>query len=79
MKIKVLGTGCSKCKTLEKMTRETVAELGLNAEVEKVEDIVAIMGYGVMTTPALVIDEKVVTSGSLPSIPKLKELLTSIK
>lgn len=78
MKIKVLGTGCSKCKTLEKMTRETIAELGIVAEVEKVEDIVAIMGYGVMSTPALVIDEKVLLSGNLPSIPKLKELLTTI-
>ncbi|MEI7677195.1 MAG: thioredoxin family protein [Bacteroidales bacterium] len=77
MKIKVLGTGCAKCKTLEKMTRETIAELGIEAEVEKVEDIIAIMGYGVMTTPALVIDEKVVLSGNLPSIPKLKELLTT--
>ncbi|MDD2797735.1 MAG: thioredoxin family protein [Bacteroidales bacterium] len=75
MKIKVLGTGCSKCKTLEKMTRETIAELGIVAEVEKVEDIVAIMGYGVMTTPALVIDEKVVLKGKIPTIPQLQEIL----
>jgi small redox-active disulfide protein 2 len=75
MKIKVLGTGCSKCKTLDKMTRETIAELGIAAEVEKVEDIVAIMGYGVMATPALVIDEKVVLKGRIPTIPQLKEIL----
>ena len=75
MKIKVLGTGCSKCKTLEKMTRETIAELGIVAEIEKVEDIVAIMGYGVMTTPAIVIDEKVVLKGRIPTIPQLKEIL----
>lgn len=75
MKIKVLGTGCTKCKTLEKMTRETIAELGIVAEVEKVEDIVAIMGYSVMTTPALVINEKVVLKGRIPTIPQLKEIL----
>lgn len=75
MKIKVLGTGCSKCKTLEKMTRETIAELGIAAQIEKVEDIVAIMGYGVMATPALVIDEKVVLKGRIPTIPQLKDIL----
>jgi small redox-active disulfide protein 2 len=75
MKIKVLGTGCQKCKVLEKMTRETVSDMGVTAEIEKVEDIVAIMGYGVMTTPALVIDEKVVLSGRLPTISDLKEII----
>jgi small redox-active disulfide protein 2 len=57
MKIKVLGTGCQKCKVLEKMTRETVNDMGVTVEIEKVDDIVAIMGYGVMTTPALVMKE----------------------
>jgi len=76
MNIKVLGSGCSKCNILEKMTRETVAELGLSADISKVDDIVQIMGYGVMTTPALVIDEKVVLSGRVPTIPELKELLS---
>ena len=52
MEIKILGTGCSNCKSLEKATREAVAELNLDASVVKEEDIVKIMGYGVMRTPA---------------------------
>jgi len=79
MNIKVLGTGCAKCHTLEKVTREAVAELNLEADIEKVEDIVKIMGYGVMRTPALVVDEKVLLSGSVPSVKEMKELLTAKK
>lgn len=76
MEIKVLGTGCAKCKSLEKITRKAVDELGLDAKVTKVEDIQKIMEYAVMRTPALVIDEKVVLSGQLPKIPELKELIS---
>jgi len=76
MKIKVLGTGCAKCKTLEKLTREVVAENGVEADIQKVEDIFQIMKFGVMTTPALVINEKVVLSGRLPSVTELKEIIT---
>ncbi len=76
MEIKVLGTGCAKCKTLEKQTRDAVAELGFSAEIEKVEDIYKIMSFGVMTTPALVINQKVVMSGRVPSIAELKELIS---
>lgn len=76
MEIKVLGTGCPKCKSLEKATIEAVNELGLQATVTKEEDIMKIMGYGVMRTPGLVIDEKVVMSGRIPSQKELKELLT---
>ena len=76
MEIKVLGTGCAKCKSLEKVTRKAVEELNLDATVEKVEDIQKIMEYAVMRTPALVIDEKVVLSGQLPKVAELKELLT---
>jgi small redox-active disulfide protein 2 len=76
MEIKILGPGCPKCKTLEKMTREVVEKNGIDATVTKVEDIVAIMNYGVLTTPALVIDEKVVLKGRLPSPDELKSLLT---
>jgi len=76
MEIKVLGTGCAKCKSLEKVTRKAVEELNLEATVEKVEDIQKIMEYAVMRTPALVINEKVVMSGQLPKISELKELLT---
>ncbi len=76
MEIKVLGTGCPKCKSLEKATREAVAELGINANIEKEEDIMKIMEYGVMHTPALVIDGKVVVSGRLPNEKELKSILT---
>lgn len=75
MEIKILGPGCPKCKTLEKMTREVVEKNGIEATVTKVEDIVAIMNYGVMSTPALVINEKVVLKGRLPSAEELKKLL----
>jgi small redox-active disulfide protein 2 len=76
MEIKVLGTGCAKCKSLEKITRKAVEELSLDATVEKVEDIQKIMEYAVMRTPALVIDEKVIISGQLPKIAEMKELLS---
>jgi len=76
MNIKVLGTGCAKCKKLEQLTREAIAEAGIEASIEKVEDIYKIMQYGVMQTPGLVIDEKVVLTGRLPKRTELKELLT---
>lgn len=75
MEIKILGPGCPKCKTLEKLTREVVEQNGIEATVSKVEDIVAIMNYGVMSTPALVVNEKVVLKGRLPSAEELKKLL----
>ncbi|HZL08933.1 MAG TPA: thioredoxin family protein [Prolixibacteraceae bacterium] len=75
MEIKVLGTGCPKCKTLEKLTREAVAEAGVAAEIEKVEDMYKILSFGVMSTPALVINKKVVLSGRIPSMIELKELI----
>lgn len=77
MEIKVLGTGCAKCKSLEKVTRQAVEELRIEARVEKVEDIRKIMEYAVMRTPALVIDEKVVLSGQLPKLSEMKEILTN--
>lgn len=76
MEIKVLGTGCPKCKSLEKATRDAVTELGINANIEKEEDILKIMQYGIMHTPALVIDGKVVVSGRLPNEKELKSILT---
>jgi len=75
MEIKVLGTGCPKCKTLEKLTRGIVEQNGLDATVEKVEDIVAIMNYGVISTPALVVDGRVVVKGRVPSADELKKIL----
>ena len=75
MKIKVLGTGCSKCKSLEKVTLQVVEEMKLDAKVTKVEDIMEIMNFGVMVTPALVIDGQVVVKGRVPSPLEIKELL----
>lgn len=69
--IKVLGTGCPKCKQLEKLVREVVAENAIDAEVTKVDDIVEIMNYGIMSTPAVVIDKKVVLKGYVPSKDEL--------
>jgi small redox-active disulfide protein 2 len=77
MEIKILGPGCPKCKTLEKMTREVVEQSDIDATVTKVDDIIAIMNYGVMSTPALVVNEKVVLKGRLPSAEELKKLLTN--
>ena len=76
MEIKILGTGCSNCKNLEKATREAVAELNLDATVVKEEDIVKIMSYGIMRTPALVLDEKVLFYGRVPSVYEIKEMLS---
>lgn len=73
--IKVLGTGCPKCKQLEAMVRETVTALGIDAEVSKVEDIVDIMSYGIMRTPGLVVDGKIVVAGRLPNQAELNEFL----
>ncbi len=76
MEIKILGTGCAKCKSLEKVTRQAVEELKLDAAIEKVEDIQEIMEYGILSTPGLVVDGKIVLSGKLPKIEKIKEILT---
>jgi small redox-active disulfide protein 2 len=76
MEIKVLGTGCPKCKSLEKTVINSLAELGINADVSKVEDIMKIMEYRVMRTPALVINGKVVLSGHVPDINEIKKIIT---
>jgi small redox-active disulfide protein 2 len=76
MEIKILGTGCAKCKTLEKLTREVVSKNGIEANIIKVEDIVEIMKFNIMTTPALVIDGRVVVKGRIPSEEEIKQLLT---
>ena len=77
MNIQVLGTGCPKCKSLEKATREVVAQHNLEATISKVEDMVEIMEFNIMTTPALVVDGKVVIKGRVPSNEELKEILTN--
>lgn len=76
MIIKVLGPGCANCTNLERVTREAIADLGLDASIEKVTDYAQIAGYGVMSTPALVIDETVVVSGRVPTRAEVTQLLS---
>ncbi|MDO8390395.1 MAG: thioredoxin family protein [Actinomycetota bacterium] len=77
MNIKILGTGCVKCNHLEAATRTAVNELGLDVEIEKVTDPAEIVSWGVMSTPALVIDDEVVMSGKVPSSDDVKRLLAA--
>jgi len=72
MEIKILGTGCPNCKGLERRVRNVLAELGIAADVEKVTDIKKIMEYGILGTPGLVIDGKVVSSGKIPRLEEIK-------
>lgn len=75
MIIKILGSGCSNCKKLEANAKEAVKELGIEATIEKVEDFKEIMAYGVMKTPALVVDEKVKVMGRIPKVEDIKKYL----
>ena len=77
MNIKILGPGCANCVNLERVTREAVTTLGLDATIEKVTDYATIVGYGVMRTPALVVDEKVIMSGRVPTASQVQTLLTA--
>lgn len=77
MTIKVLGPGCMNCKTLERRTLEAVQSLGIQATVDKVVDLDGIASYGVMRTPGLVIDEKLVWQGGVPTVDIIKGLMTS--
>ena len=79
MKIEILGTGCTKCKALEEAVKKAVAIIGGFHEVKKVEDIVEIMNYGVMSTPALVVDKSVKSSGKVLSVDEVLEILKSSK
>ncbi len=76
MEIKVLGTGCTRCKTLEQLTRQAVESLQLDATIEKVEDIQKIISYGIMRTPGLVVDGRILIAGDIPSLQDLKDMLT---
>jgi len=67
LNIKVLGSGCTNCRNLEKLCREVVSENGIEAEIEKVTDYKEIMSYGILSTPGLVVNGKVVNSGKLPA------------
>ena len=75
MKIEILGTGCTKCKALEEAAKQAVSKVGGFHEVKKVEDIVEIMNYGVMSTPALVVDGVVKSSGKQLSVDEISEIL----
>jgi small redox-active disulfide protein 2 len=75
MDIKVLGPGCRNCRTLEQRTREALTALGRDDAIGKITDFSEIAGYGVMATPALVVDGKVVTAGRIPTANRIAELL----
>jgi small redox-active disulfide protein 2 len=75
MNIKILGSGCANCKKLQALTEEAIREIGAAATIEKVEDMKDIMGYGVMRTPAIVINEKVKASGRIPRKEEIKEFI----
>ena len=76
MKIQVLGTGCAKCNALTMATENAAQALGLQYELEKITDLQRIMSFGIMTTPALVVDGKVKVSGKVPSVDEIKAMLT---
>lgn len=78
MKIEVLGPGCKNCESLEKVTEEAIGQLGVDASVDKVTDYGQIAARGVMSTPALAIDGKVVSSGRVLSVREVTELLTGV-
>jgi small redox-active disulfide protein 2 len=75
--VKILGTGCAKCNQLLDAVKAVIAAEGIDASVEKVEDIRQIVGYGVMSTPGLVVDGRVVCSGRVPSNAEIREMLTA--
>ena len=75
--IKVLGSGCANCKKLEAVTRQSVSTLGIEAEVIKVTEYPEIMKYNIMSTPGLVINEKVVSTGRIPSQAEITTFITS--
>ncbi len=79
MKIKILGTGCAKCKKLTQIAQETVNELGISAEVVKVDKIDEIMNYGIMMTPAIAIDEEIKAAGRIPSKDEIKKWINEKK
>lgn len=76
MKIRVLGTGCARCEMLYERTKEAVESLGIEADLEKVETLDEILDYGVMITPAIVVDDEVKIAGKLPSVSEIASMLS---
>ncbi len=76
MKLEILGTGCPKCLKLEELTRKAASELGIDAEITKVKEVKDIMNYGVMITPALVVDGEVVVAGKVPTVDEIKKMIS---
>ena len=79
MEIKILGTGCDKCEKMEANTRTAIKELDIEASIVKVEDLVQIMRYGVMSTPGFVVDDKVKSVGKVLKVAQIKKLLSENK
>jgi len=79
MKIEILGTGCPKCKVLEANARKAVEELKVKAEIVKVTEIDKIIGYGVMSTPAIAVDGKVQSQGKIADVEEIKKFLRRLK
>jgi small redox-active disulfide protein 2 len=77
MRIKILGPGCARCDQLKKTTREVVQELGIDATIEEVKDIKKIMEYPILTTPGLVVDEELVSSGKVPNKTEVTRLIVN--
>ena len=77
MNIKILGPGCARCHQLEKTTREVVKELGIDASIEEIKDMMKIVQYPILTTPALVINEELVCSGRVPTRAEVAQLVTN--
>ena len=77
MNIKILGTGCAKCHSLEKMVKEVVSELQVDAKIEEVKDMKQILDYRILMTPGLVIDEKVVSSGKVPDKAEVERIIVN--
>lgn len=76
LKVLVLGSGCKNCHTVQERAQQAVTEMGIDAQVELVSDMQTIMRYGVMQTPAIVINEKLVSAGRVPATSQIKQLLT---
>ena len=78
MNIKILGSGCANCVNLEKAAKQAASELGIEATFEKVTDYADIASYNIMSTPGLVVDDRVVLAGRVPTVRQVKELLAPL-